>query len=39
MVENAAPMMVPTASAMALPLMAKAANSSHQEGFFTDAFR
>ena len=38
MVENAAPMMVPTASAMALPLMAKAANSSHQEGFFTGFF-
>ena len=33
MVEKAAPMMVPTASAIALPLMAKATNSSHQLGF------
>ena len=33
MVENAPPMIVPTASAMALPLIAKVLNSSHQEGF------
>ena len=35
MVPKPAPMMVPTARAMALPFTAKAMNSSHQEGFFT----